>query len=251
MIPLKTWYPAMHTKWQARLAELRARGVKVDFALSERIGWTIHHTVGGIGVNATAYARSVADQHWAQWRRPGGYNFMVGWDGQIREMCGYLHEGAHAGTNQWNEDTLGLAFQGDFRNSPPPGYMLSAGGGFIGATPIPTDQWTHREVRPTFTTCPGDALIAELPLEPTMTKDEILKTLGITQFDLDTLQRTNQGYTDAKIGRTNIASVVAYSVRLWRNRRRIDELIEGDAGGGVSEDRVKELIRGSTIRPPG
>jgi hypothetical protein len=178
IVPLRFWYPAMYDKWQRRLDELARQGIKTVYPLTERIGWVIHHTVGGTGQNPLGYARGVADMHWKSWLRPGGYNFLVGEDGLLREMCGYTYLGAHAGTNEWNRKSLGLSFQGDFRTRPPSDVMLERGAEFIAETPIPADQWTHREVRPTPTTCPGDAFIRLLPLEDDMPSiDEIRQAI--------------------------------------------------------------------------
>jgi hypothetical protein len=189
IVSLRVWYPAMHDKWQQRLADLARQGVKTVYPLTERVGWVIHHTVGGTNQSPLAYARGVADMHWKSWLRPGGYNFLVGEDGRVREMCGYTHLGAHAGTNEWNRKTLGLSFQGDFRTRPPSDVMLEAGAEFIADTPIPEDQWTHRAVRPTPTTCPGDAFIRLLPLEAEdMTPEQIMDALGIKPWHLNTLR---------------------------------------------------------------
>jgi len=243
VIPLSKWYPSMYEKWEARLAELRRAGVSVDVLPSDRRGLVIHHTVGGWGVNATAYARQVADQHWNQWKRPGGYNFLVGFDGVMREMSGLTHVGVHSGTTEWNVAALGLAFQGDFRTIAPHKGMLDAGRHMIGTTPVKSDQWTHREVRPSPTTCPGNALIALLPLEPSMTKQEILDTLGITNAELGTVKQLRE----AAVAEGIEVSIVPHMRNLFRWGKTKD--FPG-AGGGVSEADVKRIVAGSGIVPP-
>lgn len=172
IVPLSAWYPAMHTKWRARLASLRQQGVKTVYQPEDRIAWIIHHTVGGATMDPLRYARIVADLHWNEWRRPGGYNFLQTTDGRVLEMCGWPHVGAHSGTHFWNRHGWGLAFQGDFRNVEPSDSMLSSASELIAEAP--REQMTHREVRPEPTTCPGGALVALLPLEDDMpTADEI------------------------------------------------------------------------------
>jgi hypothetical protein len=152
IVPLNVWYPAMAAKWT---------GTAVP--RSEREAWVIHHTAGGTGRNPLSYARSVADAHYLKWGVPGGYQALVGTDGIVREMCGLDRQGVHSGTHYWNRHGLGLAFQGDFMEVPPPEVMLDAAVGYIAQ--IDLDQTWHRAVRPTYTDCPGDALIALLPLE--------------------------------------------------------------------------------------
>lgn len=163
IVPLENWYPSMADKWADRLAYLESRDVKTVYQLSERTHWVHHHTVGGVDHDPTGYARIVARLHWDKWLRPGGYNLLVGTDGRIREMSGLLHRGVHAGSREWNIRGLGLGYQGDYRNRPPSDRMLAAAAELIGEYPL--DQTYHRAVRPTYTSCPGDALIRLLPLE--------------------------------------------------------------------------------------
>jgi hypothetical protein len=158
----------MADKWAARLAALKAQGVQTVYPAEDRDGWTIHHSVGGAKTTPLAYARQVADMHWNLWQRPGGYNFMQATSGDIYEMCGFDHAGAHAGTMFWNRATLGLCFQGDYRTVTPTDVMADAAAELIWTASAPTEQWTHKEVRPEPTSCPGDALIALLPLEADM-----------------------------------------------------------------------------------
>lgn len=152
IVPLGVWYPAMAAKWD---------GDPVPW--SAREAWVHHHTAGGVGSDPLRYARSVADGHWAKWGVPGGYNFLIGLDGVIREMCGYDNEGVHAGSHEWNRVGVAVCFQGDYRVKAPSEVMLDAARELIASRPLP--QTTHRAVRPTPTTCPGAALAALIPLE--------------------------------------------------------------------------------------
>lgn len=155
IVPLKVWYPGLAAQWTGR---------KVP--RSEREAWIVHHTAGGINSSPLAYARQVADMHFDRWGVPGGYQALIGTDGLVREMCGLDHQGVHSGTHYWNRHGLGLAFQGDFRTKPPSDEMLTAGAKYMSLMSV--SQTHHRAVRPEFTHCPGDALIALLPLEDDM-----------------------------------------------------------------------------------
>lgn len=160
LVALRDWYP--------KYAEWTGTFVPVE----DRVGWVIHHTVGGNGDDPERYARIVADLHHERWGVPGGYNYLIGEDGVIRVMCGFSFRGVHSGTHEWNYKSLGLAFQGDFREAPPTELMLDAAREIIADTPIPTDQWGHRDVRPEPTTCPGGYLYDLLPLEDDMPLSE-------------------------------------------------------------------------------
>ena len=102
----------------------------------------------------------------------------LGLDGQIYEMSGLLHVGAHAGTTEWNRRGLGLAFQGDYTSHLPADRMLAAAVEIIDTSGAPYDQWGHRDVRPDPTACPGNRLYAYMPLEVGMSKQDVLEALG-------------------------------------------------------------------------
>lgn len=156
LVALRDWYPRFGD-WTGTLVPQ-----------SDRIGFVVHHTVGGTNQDPEAYARAVADYHYGKWGVPGGYNYLVGEDGVVRVMCGLAFRGVHSGTHEWNYKSLGLAFQGDFRTHQPSDLMLDAARELIAETPVPADQWGHRDVRPEPTTCPGQKLYDLLPLEVDM-----------------------------------------------------------------------------------
>lgn len=157
VIPLAEWYSAMYDKWVE---------VRTEVSRDEREAWIHHHTAGGAGLDPLAYARRVADDHWAKWKRPGGYSFLIGTDGVAREMCGFDYLGVHSGTHYWNRHGLAVSYQGSFNTRPPSDAMLDEARELIASFPLP--QSYHRAVRPSYTDCPGDALIRLLPLEDDM-----------------------------------------------------------------------------------
>jgi hypothetical protein len=236
----------MATKWADRLAALKAQGVKTVYPAADRDGWTIHHSVGGAKTAPLAYARQVADMHWAAWQRPGGYNFMVATNGTIYEMCGFTGQGAHAGTNFWNRATLGLCFQGDYRTVTPADVMVETATGIIHTSPAPTRQWTHKEVRPEPTSCPGQKLIALLPLEDTMTPaqeaklDAVLAAVnGVPKAVLGT------EWTEEGISPTGKISVLSAVVKGYKNSVAIRDLVGALDAEGVTEaelDAVADRI---------
>lgn len=81
-----------------------------------------------------------------------------------------------------------------------------------------------------------------------MTRAQILAELGITNYDLDTLKRTNEGYTNARISRSILPSIVEHNVKLFRNRGAIDKALNSEPVEGVTESRVKQLINAARIR---
>lgn len=153
--PLSEWYPTMHSKWVRE-------GRRVFSPKGRRTGYTIHHTAGGTGQDPVRYAQSVASWHYQKWARPGGYNFLIGTDGSVFEMCGWDWVGAHA--PGCNYDTIGVSFQGLFSATLPNDGQLAAFAGLVGANSVPNVQRGHRQCKPS-TPCPGGRLYAALPLD--------------------------------------------------------------------------------------
>lgn len=162
---LEDWYPELHRQWVDE-------GRRLYVPVSERIGFTIHHTAGGDGDDPESYARWVADDHYRKWERPGGYNFQIGLDGTIFEMCSWEYVGAHA--PGCNYSTIGVSFQGTFHSRVPNDRQLKAFSRLVAGGPVDNDQQGHRDC--SSTTCPGDALYARLPLhveeDPMATLDQ-------------------------------------------------------------------------------
>ena len=94
-------------------------------------------------------------------RRPGGYNFLIGLDGVIREMCGWEFVGAHAPT--CNRPTIGVAFQGTYSARLPSDLQLRAFNGLVSSHQVPNRQQGHRDC--SATSCAGSALHRALPLD--------------------------------------------------------------------------------------
>jgi hypothetical protein len=80
-----------------------------------------------------------------------------------------------------------------------------------------------------------------------MTREQILAELGITSWELDTLKRTNAGYTNARVSRDIIAPVVEQNVKLYRSKKKVDDLLSSGGSGGVSESKVRELINKARV----
>lgn len=76
--------------------------------------------------------------------------------------------------------------------------------------------------------------------EEYMNKEEILRELGISKWDLLTLQQINQGYTDARVDRNIISKSIEHLVDLYRNRGN-------SSGGGLSKAEVISLIESANI----
>lgn len=153
IVPLAEWYPALHERW------LR-EGRRYNVGTASRVGYTIHHTAGGSGEPALVYAQFVASWHFSKWARPGGYNFFIGAGGELLEMCGWDHVGAHAPT--CNRRRIGVAFQGVFDHMLPNPRQLAAFARLVTDGPVPDDQVGHRDC--STTGCPGARLHAALPL---------------------------------------------------------------------------------------
>ena len=156
IIPLSTWYPAMYARWVNDDRSRRLNGPP------NRSGYTIHHTDGGGNQSELSYARYIADFHYftRNWRRPGGYNFLIGTYGSIFEMCGWDYVGAHA--PGCNYPTIGVALQGSFTRLLPSMDQFDAFSWLVANHHVPNIQQGHRDCSPS--TCPGDTLYDELPL---------------------------------------------------------------------------------------
>lgn len=138
----------------------RRDGTRHPVPITDRVGYTVHHTAGGVGTNPLTYARSVANMHFSNWSRPGGYNFQIGTDGRIFEMCGWGFVGAHA--PNCNRNRVGVSFQGSFVSRLPNAQQLEAFSWLVRTHRVPNNQRGHRDC--SSTTCPGAALYAALPL---------------------------------------------------------------------------------------
>ena len=152
--PLTEWYPELHDLW--------VRDGRRLTGPTHRSGYTVHHTAGGVGHNPLSYARFVARMHYfdAGWERPGGYNFLIGSDGSIFEMCGWEFVGAHA--RGCNYSTIGVAFQGTFNIKLPSLPQLNSFGWLVRTHPVPNIQQGHRDCQET--SCPGQVLYDYLPI---------------------------------------------------------------------------------------
>jgi len=212
IVPLAEWYPAMHRLWVAE-------GRRLHVPIEERKAFTVHHTDGGAGSDPLAYARRVADFHYHDrgWRRPGGYNFQIGTDGTVFEMCGWEWVGAHA--PGCNYSTVGVSFQGRFHDRMPNDAQLSAFASLAGPA-----QQGHRDC--SATSCPGDRLYRALPLQ----EDDMP--------DANEIARAVWGWTDNRTERSmqNLLRN-AYEFAVIAARREID--------GQVDVDELAEGLRGT------
>ena len=160
-VPLADWYPTLYEKW------LR-EGRRIRVGTTNRTGYTIHHTAGGVAEHPLPYARWIASWHFSRWSRPGGYNFLIGTDGTVLEMCGWEHVGAHA--PGCNRSRIGVAFQGHFEFMLPNAAQLAAFGRLASSGVVPNSQVGHRDCSPTG--CPGARLYRALPLKTIPTQED-------------------------------------------------------------------------------
>jgi hypothetical protein len=184
IVPLAEWYPAMHRRWLNDGRRLRSPA-------HSRTGFTVHHTAGGDQSDPLWYAQSVARAHFDKWSRPGGYNFQIGTDGTVFEMCGWEHVGAHA--PGCNFGTIGVSFQGTFVRRLPNDAQLAAFARLVGEGPVTPAQKGHRDC--SSTTCPGVRLWNALPLPVTEPEDDMTpeqdKMLREVHAALDAGAKTN------------------------------------------------------------
>lgn len=160
IVPLSDWYPDLYRRWQDS-------DRRYWVPLSDRTGYTVHHTDGGFGQAPRRYAQGVGDWHYSKWSRPGGYNFQIGRDGTVFEMCGWEHVGAHA--PGCNYSTIGVSFQGSYNDRLPNDRQLEAFSQLVNEGPVPARQQGHRDC--SSTTCPGARLYRALPLD--VEEDEV------------------------------------------------------------------------------
>ncbi|XP_032366476.1 peptidoglycan recognition protein 5 [Etheostoma spectabile] len=94
-----------------------------------------------------------------------GYNFLVGGDGAVYEGRGWGVVGAHTKGN--NDDSLGIAFMGNFKNDTPSTEAMSSvkkllqSGVSQGFLNPKFSLFGHRDLGDTE--CPGEKLYAVLP----------------------------------------------------------------------------------------
>ena len=179
-VPLIDWYPTLYGKWVRE-------GRRLPVPVESRTGYTIHHTAGGVGEPPLSYARFVGSWHYSRWSRPGGYNFLIGSDGVVLEMCGWGHVGAHApGANR---STIGVAFQGTFDSMMPSSRQRSGFARLVAGGPVPNRQQGHRDA--SSTSCPGDRLYRALPLPVDAAKDDDMNAAQERKLDglIQTVER--------------------------------------------------------------
>ncbi|KAH8319240.1 hypothetical protein KR067_000221, partial [Drosophila pandora] len=127
----------------------------------------IHHTVTAPCYNphqCQAALRQIRDGHLRRKFRDIGYNFLIGGDGRIYEGLGFGVCGEHA--PNYNSQSIGIAFIGNFQVGLPPGQMLQA------ARTLIQIAVRRRQVVPNYTllghcqtkatACPGRHLLDEL-----------------------------------------------------------------------------------------
>lgn len=167
LIKLGTWFPEYGDMWNAIRSGKKAP--------SQRRGIVIHHTVGARD-DSESYARAVCRDHWNRigasgqpWRRPGGYQEMIGQDGRVFEMTGLPYRGVHSGTFVANRDYIAIAFEGDYRTKMPSEEALYSA---VVRVAMITMQLRWYGTGPLFkghrdlygrTTCPGGMLYGRLP----------------------------------------------------------------------------------------
>jgi len=171
IVPLASWYPTLFRTWVNE-------GRRLPSPKGSRTGYTVHHTAGGVGQHPLTYARWVASWHYSSWSRPGGYNFLIGADGVILEMCGWDWVGAHApGANR---ETIGVSFQGTFKSRMPNRAQLDAFAWLVGTNEVPNRQQGHRDA--SLTSCPGDRLYRALPLPVPEPKTDEVDMAGVSSW---------------------------------------------------------------------
>jgi hypothetical protein len=131
---------------------------------------TIHHTVtpNNDSLSMPARVRQIQNFHinnrgWCDI----GYHFLIGQDGEVYQGRVENIIGAHAAGA--NANNVGISFVGTFTASSPPDAMMQAAARILGSLGqtygIRLDRTKvqgHRQVGNTQTSCPGDALYAEL-----------------------------------------------------------------------------------------
>lgn len=235
IIPISEWYPYLYSTWVAE-----GRRISVD--LTERVGYTVHHTAGGDNQSSLSYAQFVARFHYFDrgWNRPGGYNFLIGINGNIYEMCGWDYVGAHA--VGFNRNRIGVSFQGTFSNKMPNQDQLDSFSWLVNSHDIPNNQNRHRDNG--SSSCPGDTLASAVPLHvaplvPELTWLEKLMSAGEKQLGdiataLSNSATQNMGLTNAvsSLVRASTAQAsveVAYYVSKMREEYNLPPDSHSDA----------------------
>ncbi|XP_016966516.2 peptidoglycan-recognition protein SB2 [Drosophila biarmipes] len=131
----------------------------------------IHHTVTAPCFNrqqCLSALRQIRADHLRRKFRDIGYNFLIGGDGRIYEGLGFGIRGEHA--PNYNSQSIGIAFIGNFQGGLPPPQMLQA------ARILIQIAVRRRQVLPNYalvghcqtkpTACPGKRLLDELKKWP-------------------------------------------------------------------------------------
>jgi hypothetical protein len=225
-VPLIDWYPTLYWKWVRE-------GRRLPVPTEQRTGYTVHHTAGGLGEPTRSYGRFVAAWHYQRWSRPGGYSFLIGWhDGEILEMCGWGHVGAHApGANR---NTIGVAFQGSFDSMLPNAKQRASFARLVAAGPVPNRQQGHRDA--SSTSCPGDRLYRALPLD---VKDDDMTP------DQDRLLREVHRQLTTGRDAPSASNSATVRTRVWQSNAALGRLEAslGRSTAELSDDDVKAMAR--------
>lgn len=168
-VPLENWYPQYHTLWKA---------IRDPYLVTRRRGIVIHHSAGSRpDGDALLYAKSIVRYHWNKtgssgkpWRRPLGYQEMIGVDGISREGSGLDYRGIHSGTFEANRDYIAICFEGNYMSKLPNDDMLETAVLRVAEITAQIDWYGdgplfagHRDLSPSFTSCPGDRLYSGVP----------------------------------------------------------------------------------------
>ncbi len=129
---------------------------------------TVHHTATKLGGTSTRLAaaaiKTFQRQHqdekgWADI----GYHFVIDPAGRIWEGRSLSYQGAHAGSPELNAGNVGIALIGDFTVQQPTASQKKSLADLLASLCARyhidrSHVFTHQEIRPTGTECPGPAL---------------------------------------------------------------------------------------------